>query len=55
MPVEVGDEPVRRSARKRKNVNYNYEDMKNEDDDKYIKVTQRGKRGRRDTTVHSEI
>ena len=53
--VEVGDEPVRRSARKRKNVNYNYEDMKNEDDDKYIKVTQRGKRGRRDTTVHSEI
>ena len=53
--VEVGDEPVRRSARKRKNVNYNYEDMKNEDDDKYIKVTQRGKRGRRDTTVDSEI
>ena len=55
MPVVVGEESVRRSARKRKNVHYNYDDMNEEDCDKDFKLTRRGKRGKRDTTVKSEI
>ena len=46
-PIEAGEEFVRRSERKRKNVHYNYDGNEEHDDEEDWKVTSNGKKGRR--------